>query len=300
MNDSRDPAAQVEEYLDLLASGKAQAASKLVSPGVDNDALLTDEVLGAAEERLLVRSVETVERDAEGARVIAQLSLAGEEFEREFTVDHGDNEMLVLETWELNDPLVVEATVALTGPVSAGNVPAAVDFAGTEVLLAETMTGADSTTVWVYPGVYPVAAGDLGTYLEGTSQSLTTRLDGSLATVELSAFLNEAFEAEILSQATSYADGCVSIGGNSVVTSNMDAACPSITRNTRLSELRVLKYPSSFSGIDAKYFTTDSYEFEVRSSSASARLDTAHSSLSGSISWRDGKPSIVDASFSGW
>ncbi|MHA3723652.1 hypothetical protein ACXR2T_07220 [Leucobacter sp. HY1910] len=302
INDSRDPASQVEQYLDLLASGEAAKASKMVSPNVADTSLLTDEVLESATERIDVISVETLERGADGARVLARMSLAGEEFEHEFTVDQGPRELVVLETWELDDPLIAEAQLSLQTPVSAGAVSAVVDVAGTEVTLAETMTGDDSATVYVYPGVYEVAAGDLGRYLESDdgSATLVAGVWGESATASLTASLNMAFEDEILTQAAAYADGCVSIGGNDAVTGNMDAACPAITRNTRLSSLTVAKYAAGLSDISAKSFTTDQYKFEVRDTTAAARLDSDTSSLSGGITWRDGEPRIVDATFGWW
>lgn len=36
-NSSRTPEAEVRKYLDLLAAGKASAATAMVDPGVDND-----------------------------------------------------------------------------------------------------------------------------------------------------------------------------------------------------------------------------------------------------------------------
>lgn len=300
INESRDPAAQVEEYLDQLASGKAAQAAKLVKPAVADDSLLTDEVLGAAEERITVVSVETLDRAGESARVLARMSLAGEEFEHEFSVDHGPNELLVLETWELNEPLVVEATVALSGPAGVRTGPAAVQVAGAEVVIADTMMGEDSGTVYVYPGVYEVSAGDLGGYLTSEGDQLVAGLPETSSAATVTAELNGAFEEQILEQAAAYADGCVLVGGNAVVSSNMDEACPMITRNTRLSELKVAKYPKAMSSIDADSFRTREYEFEVRSSTAGAQFDRSTASLSGSIVWKDGQPSIVDADFGWW
>lgn len=302
VNDGRDPAAQVEQYLDLLASGEAAQASQLVRPDVADTSLLTDEVLEAATERLRVVDVETLERGADGARVLARMSLAGEEFEHEFTVDHGPNELFVLETWQLNEPLIVQAQISLETPVNAGAVPAVAEIAGTELTLAETMTGDDSATVYVYPGTYEVAAGALGRYLEANeaSSTLVAGVWGEPATASLSASLNTAFEDEILTQAALYADGCVSIGGNEAVSGNMDAACPDITRSTRLSSLKVAKYAAGLSDISANSFTTDQYRFEVRDTSASERLSSASSALSGGIAWRDGEPIVVDATFGWW
>lgn len=300
INDSRDPAAQVEEYLDLLERGQAAQAAKLVDPAVADDTLLTDEVLGAADERIEVVSVETVDRTGESARVQARMSLAGEEFEHEFTVDRGAKEWLVLETWELNEPLVVEATIWLKTPMNPGASSATVTVAGAEAVLAEKASSESVGTVFVYPAVYEVAGGDLGKFLTSEGESLVARQSGEMPEVTISAELNSAFEEEILAQAAAYADGCVRVGGNEVVTSNMDSACPSITRNTRLSELKVSKYPKALTDVGAKSFRTEEYEFEVRSSSADARLDHATSSLSGEISWKDGKPSVTDASFGWW
>lgn len=302
INDSRDPAAQVEQYLDLLASGKAEEASKLVKPGVADDSMLTDEVLEGADERIKVVSVETTERSGDSAKVTARLSLAGEEFDREFTVDQGPKEMLVLQTWELNESLVVEATIQVNAQPEAVQGSAVVQVAGVELVLADIMKGENTKTFDVYPGVYEVTAGDFGTYLQVKTES-DTLIASPIQAVPFVSFMTEyssAYSDEILKQAAEYADGCVLVGGNDVVKSNMDTRCPLLTQNKRLAEMKVSKYPQVMSGLGADWFETDLYEFEVRGTASGARPAQTESTLAGEITWKNGEPSISDASFSWW
>ena len=51
VNSSRTPEAEVRRYLDLLASGKASAATAMVDPGVPDDqrTFLTDDVMASSQ-----------------------------------------------------------------------------------------------------------------------------------------------------------------------------------------------------------------------------------------------------------
>lgn len=309
MNQARDPAAQVQQYLDHLANGEAAEASAMVDPGLSNGeaALLTDEALGSATEWLKVRSVETIERTGSEARVRAQMSLGGERFEHTFTVDRGPREMLVLDTWELNEPLLAEVAVELWG--GGVGLPTTVAVGASEINVAaspafdnepQTLIEARAT---VYPAVYAVTA-QAGPYfepIEAPSLALPGRSSGSEA-AWLGAFTPSVeLEQAILQQAQAFAEGCVSVAGNSVVSGNMDALCPSITRNTRLASLSVTVAPTGFEQIGNYWFETEAFEFEVVSSSTSnARPSSDRAILVGDIEWVEGEPIISRATFELW
>ena len=59
VNSSRTPEAEVRKYLDLLAAGKASAATAMVDPGVPNNqrTFLTDDAMASATSLLVVEDV---------------------------------------------------------------------------------------------------------------------------------------------------------------------------------------------------------------------------------------------------
>ena len=67
-NSSRTPEAQVRQYLDHLADGKASAATAMVDPGLPNDqrGFLSDEVMASSSARIEVEDV--IADDAEHSK----------------------------------------------------------------------------------------------------------------------------------------------------------------------------------------------------------------------------------------
>ncbi|MBK0418700.1 hypothetical protein JD276_06580 [Leucobacter sp. CSA1] len=296
MNQSRDPAAAVEEYLFHLEQGEAERASRLVDPGLSKTerALLADDVLGGAIERIEVESVETVSRDGDGARVRASMRLGDERFEHTFDVEHGPKELLFLDTWVLEEPLLAEVGVELAVPSGSPDLGAAtIALGGADLGVSET----GAATAHVYPGVYEVSA-EAGEYAQivvdgETVTALPEETARVEATVEPSAALGEA----ILTQVQDLADRCVT------VITNMEPECPSLVQNTRLDEMTVTHRAAGFEHLDFTRFSTEEMEFGVRDvpsgSGSSAELRTRSYSLEGWIEWEDGEPRMVDPWFSG-
>ena len=312
MNDARDPAAQVEEYLDYLAAGKAEAASKLVDPGLKEgeDALLTDEVLGAATERIEVRSVETLSRDGDRAQVRAKLSLGGERFEYTFAVERGPKDFLVLDTWKLEDPLIVDLTLGYTIEKTPGMASQGDDLPTSTFAIGSTPVELRDASdefityrseVAVYPAIYETKL-DFGEYFEPLHEQVTaspdddTNVTTTISPSELKA--TKAFETAIMALAQPYAAGCVAIGSNTVVSGNMDRDCPGIVQSTQLAALRVAQQAKGFQFLDFDMFATEKFTFEVTGNSAGAKPQTSEDRLYGRIEWRDGEPLIIEAYFS--
>ena len=80
----RTPEAQVRRYLGLLSSGQASAASRMVDPGIPSEqrVFLTDEVLGATPNRLIVKEIVDMDEDSSSSlhQVRATMSVRGESF----------------------------------------------------------------------------------------------------------------------------------------------------------------------------------------------------------------------------
>ena len=101
VNSSRTPEAEVRKYLDLLAAGKASAATAMVDPGVPNNqrTFLTDGAMASATSLLVVEDVGTDKKDFSDTRsVTATLQVNGDRFVHVFTVTKAEPTMGVLTT----------------------------------------------------------------------------------------------------------------------------------------------------------------------------------------------------------
>ncbi|QIM15620.1 hypothetical protein G7067_03015 [Leucobacter insecticola] len=300
LNQERDPAAQVREYLDALAAGNADRAGELVDPGIKTGdrELLTNETLASAQQLIEVVDVETTERSDYGATVLATYSLDGERFEYTFTLESGPKEMVFLDSWKLSQPLLVEASLQSDSldvlTVGASDVSLDGD---------DTYGMNYQRTVYLYPGVYEITAPE--TEFIGTSTEEFRAIpsfeygNASAQTVRITSTPSEAFEKEVLSQVQKRITQCVEIP------TNMDKVCPSITRDKDLAELKVVSQAKDFESISLDSFRGAEAVIAVRSNPTSYNKDPElrESTLRvrGDIEIVDGKPEIKDISIdTGW
>ena len=113
-----NPEDTVRQYLTYLSEGDAESArAMLTRPLVDEELpLVTNEVLGAAESRIVVESVESLtSKWSAGSRatVRATMSLNGERFTHDFTVYHNKPTKDQPTEWYLFDDLLV--TIHISG-----------------------------------------------------------------------------------------------------------------------------------------------------------------------------------------
>lgn len=295
VNQSRDPAATVSQYLQLLEAGKADQATQLVDPGLQTSdrVLLTDEVLGAAEQRIEVVRVETTSRAEGTANVHVTYALDGERFEAELLVEQGPKEYLVLDTWELREPLLVSAT--LTGPEATS-----LTLGKSEVPLERNeFGGSASREVYVYPGVYTVTT-PTNEYLKSSTEQLRAAVghEAEPAVAEVTVKPSPKFEAEILQQVQQRITQCVTIP------TNMDDACPYVTQDTDLAEMKVVQQPGGFEDISLKQLTSLEGKVAVRENPSSwnkePRLRESDVTVRGEIEFEKGKPKITEINVGGW
>lgn len=166
---SSDPAEVVTQYLEALEQGDATGAAKIVDPETaDMDAaFLTDEVLGAATERIEVQSVSTTRREGDTAEVTARLGLGQQSFLHTFTVTRDGGSFWTMQSgWTPDAPLAVEVVVVANDSVAAvGIAEATIGGAALDLDVKKNPDGpvqSRSEAVWVYPGVYEVAAPSVG------------------------------------------------------------------------------------------------------------------------------------------
>ena len=149
-----NPEDTVRQYLTYLSEGDAESArAMLTRPLVGEDLpLVTNEVLGAAESRIVVESVESLTskwRAASRATVRATMSLNGERFTHDFTVYHHKPTKDQPTEWYLFDDLLV------TIHISGNQVPG-VSVMGSGADAIPLKNG--SRELKIFPGVYTFTA----------------------------------------------------------------------------------------------------------------------------------------------
>ncbi|WP_146750757.1 hypothetical protein [Actinomyces sp. Z5] len=260
LNARRGPEQAVEAYLELLADGHAAEATAMVDPGVPNDQrlLLTDETLGAATSRIEVVDVEapsdtdtyasTGTRDS--VTVTATISLDGERFDVPIVVKAGDKEYGVLNTWEVDTPLVREVTLSsyTLGAVTVG---------GTQVPLETSEYDGGSATQYVYFGIYDVGVdADVSDYLTADTTELNINSTSS-TTVQVEGEATEALENLVLDAVNAQATECVTPPGN------MDEVCPYALQSTELDSLEVTAEATEVT-VNGTAFKSGSITFTTR------------------------------------
>ena len=238
-NWTRTPEAKVREYLELLAAGKASAATAMVDPDLANEEreFLTDEVMAAASSRLEIEEIEAADSGrSKDYAVVATMRLNGERFTHLFQVSQGSSTLGVLKNWKIQNSLVSGVNV------SGRHVPG---FSIGGVKSNKTWTETGGTTVMLYPGVYTFTAEDLGEYVQADANTVavTASEDGSegasVATVYFKATFTEKMEQAALDAAVAATNSCGSVPGN------IDKICPPSVQSKTLTLLEVKKLPTS-------------------------------------------------------
>ena len=213
VNSSRTPEAEVRNYLDLLASGQASAATAMVDPGVSNDqrSFLTDDVMASATSLLVVEDVVADKNDSSDTRMVtATMQVNGERFTHEFTVTKGSSTMGVLNNWTVKDSLAARVSVDVEGyaQFSVGGVNADASAAGRNDQEKDYL---------FYPGVYtftPIAASEYADSNPETVSVLDDGLGGRDNAVTLKATYNTKLTAAAIEAGQWAVDTCSTMPGN--------------------------------------------------------------------------------------
>ena len=239
-NWTRTPEAQVRQYLDLLADGKASAATAMVDPGLPNDqrGFLSDEVMASSSARIEVEEVTADDAEHSKERVVtATMRLDGERFTRSFRVTEAKKTFGLLKNWKIQDAMVSRVDV------QADNVT---HFSiGGEKMSIATLKEAPSSSIVLYPGVYTFAPEETGEYIDAAPKTISvkaaTGYDSSYygGTVELKGTYNDKMAAAALEAAAALTNSCGTVPGN------IDAACPSAVQSRTLALLQVKTMPTA-------------------------------------------------------
>lgn len=239
-NWTRTPEAQVRQYLDLLADGKASAATAMVDPGLPNDqrGFLSDEVMASSSARIEVEDVTVDDAEHSKERVVtATMRLDGERFTRSFRVSEAKRTFGLLKNWKIQDAMVSRVDV------QADNVT---HFSiGGEKMSVATLKEAPSSSIVLYPGVYTFTPEETGEYIDAAPKTMSvkaaTGYDSSYygGTVELKGTYNDKMAAAALEAAAALTNSCATVPGN------IDTACPSAVQSRTLALLQVKTMPTA-------------------------------------------------------
>ena len=239
-NWTRTPEAKVRQYLDLLADGKASAATAMVDPGLPNDqrGFLSDEVMASSSARIEVEDVTADDAERSKERVVtATMRLDGERFTRSFRVTEAKKTFGLLKNWKIQDAMVARVDV------QADNVT---HFSiGGEKMSVATLKEAPSSSIVLYPGVYTFTPEETGEYIDAAPKTMSvkaaTGYDSSYygGTVELKGTYNDKMAAAALDAAAALTNSCATVPGN------IDSACPSAVQSRTLALLQVKTMPTA-------------------------------------------------------
>ena len=239
-NWTRTPEAKVRQYLDLLADGKASAATAMVDPGLPNDqrGLLSDDVMASASARIEVEDVSADDAEHSKERVVrATMRLDGERFTRLFRVSEAKKTFGLLKNWKIQDALLSHVDV-LADNVTHFSI-------GGEKISVATLKEAPSNFIVLYPGVYTVTPEETGEYIDAAPKTMSvkaaTGYDSSYygGTVELRGTFNDKMAAAALEAAAALTNSCATVPGN------IDTACPSAVQSRTLALLQVKTMPTA-------------------------------------------------------
>ena len=236
----RTPEAKVRQYLDLLADGKASAATAMVDPGLPDDqrAFLSDEVMASASARIEVEDVTVEDEENSKERVVkATMRLGGERFTRSFRVSEAKKLFGLLTNWKIENAMIGRAFVE-PRKVTHFSI-------GGEKISVATLTESSSAYIVLYPGVYTITAEETGEYIDAEPQTVLVRdiedLDKTRAgaRVYLEGVYNDKVAAAALEAAGALAKSCATVSGRT------DTACPGAISSRPLSFLELKTIPTT-------------------------------------------------------
>ena len=248
VNTSRTPEAQVRKYLDLLAAGKASAATAMVDPGAPNDqeVFLTDDAMASASSLLVVEEVAADKNeDAETRQVSATLQVNGERFTHAFTVTKDKPTMGVLNNWTVKNSLAAQVSVDAQGYTQF-------TVGGVSADAPRKLVSGKPATYFFYPGVYtftPVAPSE---YVDVNTKTVAV-LDGvhggtassaDAADVSLEATYSDKLKEAALESAKEFLNSCASIPGN------QNSECPSALNSDAVSAISIKTMPTTLEPMD--------------------------------------------------
>ena len=234
------PEAQVRKYLDLLADGKASAATAMVDPGLPNDqrVFLSDRVMASASARIEVEDVTVDDAEcAEECVVTATMRLDGERFTRSFRVSQAKKMFGLLTNWKIENAMI-ERVFVEPRKVTHFSI-------GGEKMSVATLTESSSAYIVLYPGVYTITPEETGEYIDAEPQTVLVRAIEDFDStrtgprVYLEGIYNDKVAAAALEAMGPLINLCATVSGRT------DTACPGAISSRPLSFLELKTIPTT-------------------------------------------------------
>ena len=237
-NSSRTPEAEVRKYLDLLAAGKASAATAMVDPGAPNDqrVFLTDDVMASATSLLVVEEVAADKNeDAETRQVSATLQVNGERFTHAFTVTKEKPTMGVLNNWTVKGSLAAPVSVDASGYTQF-------TVGGVSADAPHKLVSGKPATYLFYPGIYTLTPIAPNEYVDAYPVTIYVRDNVRTTSVnEGVTFLGlytDKLTDEVHKAIRERVDSCVS------ASSHASSQCPSALNNATTPSVDIKELPA--------------------------------------------------------
>lgn len=234
------PEAKVRQYLDLLADGKASAATAMVDPGLPDDqrGFLSDKVMASASARIEVEDVTVDDEENSKERVVeATIRLGGERFTHWFRVSEEKKTFGLLTNWKIENALI-ERVFVESRKVTHFSI-------GGEKMSVATLTESSSAYIVLYPGVYTITPEETGEYIDAEPQTVLVRAIEDFdrtrtgARVYLEGTYNDKVAAAALEAAVPLMKSCATVSGRT------DTACPGAISSRPLSFLELKTIPTT-------------------------------------------------------
>lgn len=246
------PEAKVRQYLDLLADGKASAATAMVDPGLPDDqrGFLSDKVMASASARIEVEDVTVDDEENSKERVVeATIRLGGERFTHWFRVSEEKKTFGLLTNWKIENAMI-ERVFVEPRKVTHFSI-------GGEKMSVATLTESSSAYIVLYPGVYTVTPEETGEYIDAEPQTVLVRGNEDFDStrtgprVYLEGVYNDKVAAAALEAMGPLINSCASVSGRT------DTACPGAISSRPLSFLELKTMPTTVSVADGGVYVAE-------------------------------------------
>ena len=246
------PEAKVRQYLDLLADGKASAATAMVDPGLPDDqrAFLSDEVMASASARIEVEDVTVDDEENSKERVVeATIRLGGERFTHWFRVSEEKKTFGLVTNWKIENAMI-ERVFVEPRKVTHFSI-------GGEKMSVATLTESSSAYIVLYPGVYTVTPEETGEYIDAEPQTVLVRGNEDFDStrtgprVYLEGVYNDKVAAAALEAMGPLINSCATVSGRT------DTACPGAISSRPLSFLELKTMPTTVSVADGGVYVAE-------------------------------------------
>ena len=245
-NSDRTPEAAVREYVQLIADGKYDAASKLVDPGANSyqRRLLSDKAYSGVKGAVKVSSITVQERNSSTVNVRVSLRVKDKSVNQTLQVKLDESDWLV-HNWKIVTPLVTHLAITPEDEFFKS-------YKIGSVVVDSSLEADGKFNYLVYPGVYNVEVQSANPEYFATSLSSkqvvvadndAESFNESTTQIDASVEPTEKLKGWALSKVQEKVKSCASEADRH------DLRCPFYLRLGELNEIEVKTLPSSLDSI---------------------------------------------------